>query len=760
MATVPKADDSDLPEGFKCPLSFEVMVDPVVDPEGNSYERSHIEAWLAKSETSPITRSKLTVAQLAPNRALREAIEAHYQKMGLKVPEIPPKPKVAPAASEATSGVQLTAVARPLGDDQGYDVLVSVRTPATTPRSHCDICCVIDISGSMGTEAKLKTAKGVESHGLSLLDVVRHAVRTIIEALNDNDRLALVVFSTTARVVFPLTEMTSDAKKQALAHVDSLTPDDTTNLWDGLFQGLELLRKQSPPDRLSSVFLLTDGLPNISPPRGELAMLQRYKDQNRHLSCIINTFGFGYDINSKLLDNLSQLGGGSYAFIPDSSFVGTVFVHALSNLLVTISRDVSLALEPLNGAKILDQGVYGRHEVQMTSWGASAQLCSLQTGQDKNLVVRMSIPNTSMPYLSAVLKTGGLETASLETASFGDDKQVLVQRFRLEFTATVAAVIELMSASTENSAKATERIAELLGRILASGVADEPAVKALAEDLSGQVSEAVSRADYFTKWGRHYLPSLMRSHLLQQCNNFKDPGVQHYGGALFQTIRDSVDELFVKLPPPKPGFRRVPPAKPHSSNSSSLSSRVSTAAPPIFNMNNYHCSSAPCFAGNGRVRLADGSEKLVSQLAKGDRVAAPGGRSALVVCVLKTLIPGDSTDLVELDTGLVLTPYHPVRVGGRWVFPCELAPVVTRACDAVYSFLLDSEHIMLINGTECVSLGHDLAEQTVAHPYFGSQRVVQDLMRCSAWSSGLIKFSTPPMIRDLQTGLINGILVQ
>mmetsp|Transcript_76280 Transcript_76280/g.131995 ORF Transcript_76280/g.131995 Transcript_76280/m.131995 type:complete len:92 (-) Transcript_76280:67-342(-) len=74
--------------------------------------------------------------------------------------------------------------------------------------------------------------------------------------------------------------------------------------------------------------------------------------------------------------------------------------------------------------------------------------------------------------------------------------------------------------------------------------------------MCGQCTEALSRRDWFSKWGVHYLPSIMFAHRLQQCNNFKDPGVQCYGGKLFQEIRDHADDVFNNLPAPKPSIRR------------------------------------------------------------------------------------------------------------------------------------------------------------------------------------------------------------
>ena len=67
-------DDDTFNPSFYCPITAELMRDPVIDREGNSYERIAIEEWIALKGVSPITRNPLHTGDLAPNRALREAI--------------------------------------------------------------------------------------------------------------------------------------------------------------------------------------------------------------------------------------------------------------------------------------------------------------------------------------------------------------------------------------------------------------------------------------------------------------------------------------------------------------------------------------------------------------------------------------------------------------------------------------------------------------------------------------------------------------
>jgi len=69
------ADGAAVPDTFCCPISCEVMRVPVIAADGHTYERSCIEAWLARGKlTSPVTNEALANDALIPNHALRSLI--------------------------------------------------------------------------------------------------------------------------------------------------------------------------------------------------------------------------------------------------------------------------------------------------------------------------------------------------------------------------------------------------------------------------------------------------------------------------------------------------------------------------------------------------------------------------------------------------------------------------------------------------------------------------------------------------------------
>ena len=57
-----------------CPITHEVMEDPVVCADGHSYERAAITQWLLARDTSPCTNAPLLHKNVVPNHALRNLI--------------------------------------------------------------------------------------------------------------------------------------------------------------------------------------------------------------------------------------------------------------------------------------------------------------------------------------------------------------------------------------------------------------------------------------------------------------------------------------------------------------------------------------------------------------------------------------------------------------------------------------------------------------------------------------------------------------
>lgn len=66
---------SNIPHEFTCPITFDIMVDPVICSDGYTYEKQSILKLI--NSISPITRQQIDKNNLIPNRNLKDAIERY-----------------------------------------------------------------------------------------------------------------------------------------------------------------------------------------------------------------------------------------------------------------------------------------------------------------------------------------------------------------------------------------------------------------------------------------------------------------------------------------------------------------------------------------------------------------------------------------------------------------------------------------------------------------------------------------------------------
>ena len=67
------------PDEHNCPISFDIMMDPVVANDGITYECSEIAHWLQTNNKSPKTLLSLDAKTLTPNVAMRALIQRWHE---------------------------------------------------------------------------------------------------------------------------------------------------------------------------------------------------------------------------------------------------------------------------------------------------------------------------------------------------------------------------------------------------------------------------------------------------------------------------------------------------------------------------------------------------------------------------------------------------------------------------------------------------------------------------------------------------------
>ncbi|KAJ7296244.1 hypothetical protein O6H91_10G051100 [Diphasiastrum complanatum] len=77
-----------IPADFRCPLSLELMADPVIVASGQTYERAYIQQWLDQGNTTcPKTRQILAHTHLIPNYTVKALITNWCEANDVPLPE-------------------------------------------------------------------------------------------------------------------------------------------------------------------------------------------------------------------------------------------------------------------------------------------------------------------------------------------------------------------------------------------------------------------------------------------------------------------------------------------------------------------------------------------------------------------------------------------------------------------------------------------------------------------------------------------------
>lgn len=302
-------------------------------------------------------------------------------------------------------------------NNQTLPVLISLNTKGeekkeeVTFRPPIDLVCVIDRSGSMSGE-KIK--------------LVKDSLKYLVSILEPSDRLALVTFENNAQTLNNFLAMTESNKETIRPLIESIPASGGTNIHVGLETAMLLLKKRKYKNKVSSIFLLSDGQDNNTGevlPKLEKTMQDLKLDQ----SFTINTFGYGADHDPETMKRIAEITDGDFSFIEVLDKVDEFFVAALGGLASCIGENLIIKVNAKTNPILSDlriSRVYGDSwEYDETTKTHTFKMKNLMMGITRELVVELNIP-PSKKIVDDINRNKELVHAEIEVTSLVDKKVI------------------------------------------------------------------------------------------------------------------------------------------------------------------------------------------------------------------------------------------------------------------------------------------------------------------------------------------------
>ncbi len=251
-----------------------------------------------------------------------------------------------------------------------------------------DIVFLLDASGSMKGEK---------------LDKAKQALRYCIGRLKQQDRFEIIRFSTRAEQLFgEYVFADEEHRRQAEKFIGSIEAIGGTNYQAALEMMQGLQSKRGKTKRPGYAIFITDGKPTVAETRPE-QLLNLLSPGNIR----IFTLGIGYEVNTHLLDRISEQSGGTRSYItPDEDLEQRIsnFYRQVSEPLLSkirIRTDSAVRLSDMYPASLPDLfrgtglNILGRFR------GAGKSTLIIEgnrNGQQRQFRFPIEIPSTALAY--------------------------------------------------------------------------------------------------------------------------------------------------------------------------------------------------------------------------------------------------------------------------------------------------------------------------------------------------------------------------
>ena len=290
-------------------------VNPFIDTEDD-----HLSTFAVDVDTASYTVARRFVqdGNLPDPDSVRVEEFVNYFDQGYERPE------------EGAFAIHLEGSPSPFGLENHWLMRVGLQGKSVSAEERKDATLIftIDVSGSMGREDRLGLAK--------------QSLRLLVDELRDTDKVGIVTYGTRGSVLLEPTD--GEEKARIMTAIDSLQPNGSTYVEDGLRLAYKMASGEVEPGRITRVIVLSDGVGNVGNTGAESILRQIRENVEKGIALTTVGFGMG-NYNDVLMEQLANDGDGSYHYVDTLAEARRIFVENLTGTLQVIAKEGKIQVD-------------------------------------------------------------------------------------------------------------------------------------------------------------------------------------------------------------------------------------------------------------------------------------------------------------------------------------------------------------------------------------------------------------------------------